>query len=353
MTAKPDIQAVPATQLPPDAHLMQVVAGCFLTQATYVAAKLGVADLLKNNPRPVAELARETSTHERSLYRVLRALAGAGVFREVEPKVFALTPPAEFLLTDTPGSMRDAAIFMGEKWHWQVYAEMLYSVQTGRVGWEKAHGMEVFPFFQQNPEESEIFNRAMTSFSTAVIPALVEAAKENNVFEGVRTLADIAGGHGMLLAGFLHADENLKGVLFDLPHVIEGAPALLAQEGVDERVELVRGDFFAEIPVAADAYMMKFIIHDWDDERSIKILKNIRQSMPENGKVILVEMVVPAGNEPHFAKIQDLEMMVSPGGAERTEQEYRELFAAAGMRLTRVVPTKSPLSFVEAVKATS
>lgn len=337
-------------ELPPQAQLMQVVAGCFMTQAVYVAAKLGIADLLKDKPLSVAALAKETNTHERSLYRVLRTLASAGVFAETDPQIFGLTAPAELLRSDVQGSMRDAAIFMGEKWHWDVYAEMLYSVQTGKVGWEKAHGMEVFPYFQQNPEEYEIFNRAMTSFSTGTMPALIEAAQETDIFANVKTLADIAGGHGTMLAGFLKVNPQIRGILFDLPQVIEGAPELLWREGVADRVEMVAGDFFREVP-AADAYMMKFIIHDWDDERAVKILQNINRAMNENGKVLLVEMVVPVGNEPHFAKIQDLEMLVSPGGVERTEEEYRELLTQAGLKLTRVIPTKSPLSIIEAVRA--
>lgn len=331
----------------PVAHLMQIVLGCFPTQAAYVAAKLGIADLLKDGPRTVAELAEKTSTHERSLYRLLRSLASVGIFTETEARTFDLTPPAEFLLTDHAGSMRDAVIFMGEKWHWSVYSEMLYSVQTGKVAWEKVHGLEVFPYFQQHPDEYEIFNRAMTSLSNNALPAFVEAYD----FAGVDTLVDIAGGHGIVLAGFLKANPQLKGVLFDLPQVIEGAPALLEEEGVADRVKLESGDFFEKVTKGADAYLMKFIIHDWDDERAVRILKNIHRDSAPNARLLLLEIVVPPGNEPHFGKIQDLEMMVSPGGVERTEEEYRELLAQAGFELRHVIPTKSPLSIVEAFKS--
>lgn len=330
----------------PVAHLMQIVLGCFPTQAVYVAAKLGIADLVKAGPRTAADLAGQTNTHERSLYRVLRSLASVGIFTETESNKFALTPAAELLLSNHPGSMRDAAIFMGEKWHWAVYGEMLYSVQTGKVAWEKVHGHEVFPYFQQHPEEYEIFNRAMTSMSTNVLPALVESYD----FAGVDTLVDIAGGHGMLLSGFLKRNPKLKGVLFDLPQVIGGAPLLLKEEGVADRVQLESGDFFEKVPAGADAYMMKFIIHDWDDERSLKILRNIHRDSAPNARLLLFEMVVPAGNEPHFSKIQDLEMLVSPGGVERTEQEYRELLGQAGFELRRIIPTQSPFSIVEAFK---
>ena len=333
-------------KMDPVAHVMQVMLGCFPSQAVYVAAKLGIADLLKDEARTTAELAEKTNTHERSLYRLLRSLASVGIFTETKSKTFALTPPSALLLTDHPGSLRDTAIFMGEKWHWSVYGEMLYSVQTGKVAWEKVHGLEVFPYFQQHPEEYEIFNRAMTSLSMNVLPSLVEAYD----FTGVETLVDIAGGHGTLLSGFLKKTPQLKGVLFDLPEVIKGAPELLEEEGVAARVQLESGDFFETVPKGADAYMMKFIIHDWDDERSLKILKNIHRDSAPNARLLLFEMVVPAGNEPHFSKIQDLEMLVSPGGVERTEREYKELLEQAGFQLRRVIPTKSPLSIVEAFK---
>ncbi|MBA3441288.1 MAG: methyltransferase [Pyrinomonadaceae bacterium] len=333
-------------QMPPDAMLGQLVMGCFVSQAVTVAAKLGIADLLKDKPRSIAELAAETNTNEHALYRVLRALASVGVFAETDDWVFALTPLAEPLLSDRVGSMRDVVIWIGEEFHWRVYGEMLYSVQTGKTAWGHVHGAEVFDYFKQNPAHGEIFNRAMTSFSTGIIPALTEAYD----FSETATLADIAGGHGILLAGFLKANPHLKGILFDVPSVIEGADELLRKEGAADRVEKVSGDFFESVP-AGDAYMMKHIIHDWDDERSIKILKNIHAAMNAGGKVLIIEMVVPDGNEPHFSKIMDLEMLVSPGGVERTAAEYRDLLAKAGFRLTRIIPTKSPYSIVEAVKS--
>jgi ubiquinone/menaquinone biosynthesis C-methylase UbiE len=342
-----NIETVPSQQLPAEVQLMQLLGGCFIPQAIYVAAKLGIADLIAEKPQTIEVLSASTNTHARSLYRVLRTLASVGVFTETDPQTFGLTPLAESLRSDVPNSTRDVAIFMGESWHWRVYGEMLYSVQTGKVAWERVHGMEVFPYFQQNPEEYEIFNRAMTGFSVQVAPAIVEAYD----FSEVNSLVDIAGGHGILLASALKANSNLNGVLFDLPQVIEGAPALLEREGVGNRVEAVSGDFFEAVPEGHDAYMMKHIIHDWDDERSIKILKNIRRAMKDNGRVLIIEQVVPEGNEPHFSKIMDLEMLVSPGGVERTATEYSELLAAAGLRLTRIVPTKSPFSIVEAVKA--
>ncbi len=343
----PDAAAqTPQEAPPPEVILTQIAFGALLTQALYVAAKLGVADLLAAGPRPVAELAAATETHERSLYRVLRSLASAGVFAEVAPKTFGQTPLSERLRTDAPGSMRNGAIFMGEGWHFNVWANMLHSVRTGAPAWGHTHGSEVFEYFARNPEQAEIFNGAMTDMSVGTAPAVVEAYD----FSGFGTLADIAGGPGYLLAQILKANPKLSGVLFDVAPVVEGAASLLEREGVSGRVERVAGDFFRAVP-RADAYIMKHIIHDWDDERATLILRNINEAMGEDDRVLIVETVVPEGNEPHYSKVLDLEMLVSPGGIERTAEEYAELLAGAGLKLSRIVPTRSPFSIVEAVRA--
>ena len=333
----------------PPAHavLNQLAMGSFISQALYVAAKLGVADLLAGGPRPVEELAAETGTHGRSLYRVLRSLASVGVFREAEPKIFALTPLAEPLRTDAADSTRSMMIFAGEEWHWRVIGNMLHSVRTGKPAWEHALGLEVFEWFAANPDAAGLFNATMTELSTSVAPAIVEAYD----YSQFGTLMDVAGGHGYLLAQVLKATPRLRGILFDMPQVLEGAGALLEAEGVADRVELASGDFFASVPEGADAYMMKHIIHDWDDDRCVALLGNIRSAMPDSGKVLIVEMVVPETLEPHPSLLLDLEMLVSPGGVERTAAEYRDLLAAAGLRLSRIVATKSPFSILEAEKA--
>ena len=336
-----------ATAQAPEVFITQLAFGALMTQALYVAAKLGIADLLVEKPQPVGQLAAATNTQERALYRVLRSLAGAGVFQEIEPRVFALTPPAELLRSDAPNSMRNGAIFMGEEWHWRVWGDTLYSVLTGKPAWGHVHGKEVFDYFTANTEQAEIFNRAMTDMSMGTAPAVVEAYD----FSGFKTLADVAGGHGYLLAQVLKANRNLRGILFDVPPVIEGAGAMLEREGVAGQVETIAGDFFASVPAGADAYMMKHIIHDWDDERAVRILRNISAVMPEGGKVLVVETVVPEGNEPHYSKLLDLEMLISPGGQERTAEEYRQLLAVAGLRLSRILPTRSPFSIIEAVRA--
>jgi hypothetical protein len=341
----PDAGAEPQSPSP-EYVLTKMAFGAVVTQALYVAARLGIADLLAAGPRPVAELAAETGTHERSLYRVLRSLAGSGVFAEVAPQTFGLTPVAERLRSDVPGTMRNGLIFMGERWHFNVWANMMHSVRTGQPAWGLTHGAEVFEYFAANPAHAEIFNGAMTDMSVGIAPMVVEAYD----FSGFGTLADIAGGHGYLLAQVLKANPGLSGVLFDVPSVVEGAAALLEREGVAGRVERVAGDFFAGVP-RTDAYVMKHIIHDWDDERATLILKNINEAMGADGRVLIVETIIPEGNGPHYSKVLDLEMLTSPGGVERTAEEYAALLAAAGLKLSRIVPTRSPFSIIEAVRA--
>jgi hypothetical protein len=333
---------------PPAALLMQMLSAPLVTQALRVVSELGIADLLATRARcSVDELAAETGTHAPSLYRFMRALASCGVFAETPQRgVFELTPAAELLRAGVEGSMRDLAIFMGADWHWQVWGDAPYTARTGEAAWEHVHGREVFPYFAEQPEAARVFDNAMTSLSKMVSKAVVEAYD----FSSIAKLADIAGGHGSLLAAILRANPHLKGLLFDVPQVIAGAQAYVEAEGLGQAVELASGNFFESVPAGADAYMMKHIIHDWDDRRALSILRNCHRAMPADGKLLLVEMVVPEGNEPHFAKIQDLEMMLSPGGLERTAAEYRELFAAAGFELTRIIPTASPMSVIEGVK---
>lgn len=328
---------------PPDAILMQMLFGAQMQRSICVVAKLGIADLLAEKPQTAAELAAKTKAHAPSLYRLLRTLASIGIFAETADRKFELTPIAALLREGAPNSMRDFVILMGEDWIWQAWGELMYSVQTGGVAHEKVQGMSSFEFYQRNEEAGKVFNRAMTNFTLAVIPVIVEAYD----FFGMGKLVDIAGGHGLLLAGILKANPQTQGILFDLPFVIEGAGELLEKEGVRHRVELASGDFFQSVPAGADAYMMKHILHDWDDESSIKILRNIHSAMNETGKVLIIEMVVPEGDEPHPSKALDILMLVIEGGKERTKDEYRKLLETSGFRLTRVIPTKSPYSVIE------
>lgn len=341
-------QQLAQQEIPPGAQMLQLVGGAFVAQAVYVAAKLGIADLLKDGPKSAEYLAATTASDERSLFRVLRALASIGAFTEVEPKTFANTPMTDTLCEDHPHSTRELTIWMGEPQHWKVYGELRHSVKTGRPSWDLVHGEPVFPYlFKTNTELGDIFNRAMTSYSAQTIPAILEAYD----FSGAGTIADIAGGYGHLLGAVLEANENSRGVLFDLGAVLEGAPKMLESYGVADRVELVEGDFNAEIPVVADIYMLKHIIHDWYDETNQKILRNIRDNMPDGAKVLIIDAVIPEDNSPHFGKLIDLEMLMSPGGVERTEREFNTLLTNSGLKLTRIIPTQSPVCIVEAEKA--
>jgi hypothetical protein len=333
-------------QIPPEAILMQMLFGGLMQQSISIAAKLGIADLLTEKPQTSDELAAKTNTHEPSLYRVLRLLASAGIFSETSDGKFELTPIAALLRSDAPNSMRDAAIMQGEEWNWRNYGELRHSVRTGGTAQEKAHGVGLFEFLTDNPEDEQMFSRAMVNLSSSVISPIVEAFD----FTSVSKVVDIAGGHGLLLAEILKSNQHLQGILFDQPTVIDGAVETLEKEAINNRVELVSGDFFESVPEGADVYTMKHIIHDWDDEQSIKILQNIHRAMNGKGKVLIVEMVVPEGNEPSPSKMMDVQMLVATGGKERTEVEYRKLLESSGFRLTRIIPTRSPFSIVEAVK---
>ncbi len=347
MTTTNSTAAAPE-MMPPEAQLLQLVSGAFVSAAVYTAAKLGIADLLKDGPKSAAQLSTETETDEHSLYRLLRSLASVGAFAEVAPRTFANTPITETLRSDSPKSTRDLTIWMGEPDHWEVFGHLLHSVKTGEPAWDHVHGEPVFPYlFNTNKELGEIFNRAMTSVSHEAIDSVLEAYD----FAGARTIADIGGGYGHVLAAVLAANPDAKGVLFDLDVVLKGAAEMMESHGVADRVSLVSGDFFSEIPVTADIYILKFIIHDWYDDKNQKILRNIRANMPDDGRVLIVETVVPEGNEPHFSKIIDLEMLMAPGGMERTASEFEKLLADSGLKMTRIIPTKGMMSIVEAVKA--
>jgi hypothetical protein len=331
----------------PDLVLTQTILGSLNAQAVYVAAKLGVADSLANGPKKIDQIAKEVGADESSLYRVLRALASVGVFEEQQDRSFRLTPTAELLRSDVEGSLRDVAIFMGEDWHWSVWGQTLYSVKTGEAAWTRVHGKTVFPYLESNPEAGKIFDKAMSSFSTVARKAVANAYD----FSSLNVVVDVAGGHGKLLTGILETTPDLRGVLFDLPHVIARAKDSEELKRMGSRIDLRGGDFFKSVPSGADGYILKHIIHDWYDPEAIRILTNIRKAMGTYGRVLLIEAVVGERNEPDFAKILDLEMLVSPGGKERTATEYADLFRKSGLKLSRIIPTRSPYSVIEAVAA--
>lgn len=339
-------QTAPAKEIPPQIQMLQIISGFWVARCVYVAAKLGIADLIKDSPKTADELATATGAHSPSLFRVLRALAAVGVITQDSDNRFGGTPLSQTLCSDVPGSIRAFAMTeLGEE-HYPAWGELLYTVRTGGVAFDKAFGEPCWEFFRKNPENAQIFNDAMSGM-TAQANEAIQAVYD---FAGINTIVDVGGGHGGLITGILKKNPSMRGILFDAPQVIEGAKSPVEKSGVAERCQLVGGDFFKAFPEGGDAIVMKWIIHDWNDEQSVAIMKNCHRALPENGKLILIEAVVPATSEPHFSKFIDLNMLVMTGGRERTEGEFRELYEASGFRLTHVVPTESPFSVIEGVK---
>jgi len=333
-------QSIPVS---PQARLSQFLSGFRISQAIGVAAELGIADLLSDGPRSSGELAQATGSHPRALFRLLRALASVGIFTEVEPERFGLTPMAEALQADAPGSQRDTARYTASDTNWPAWGQLGYSIRTGETAFKHVHGLDVWDYRKQHPTANAIFNAVMTSGSALQADAITAAYD----FSGFGTLMDVAGGHGLLLTTILSANPTLRGILAEQPHVVASAGPIMEQSEVADRCTVVAVDFFASVPSGADAYILKWIIHDWDDDRALAILTNCREAMGPNGTLLLAEAVIPPGDTPSPGKFMDLQMMVIPGGQERTEAEYRALFEAAGFRLTRIVPTRSPLSVIE------
>jgi len=278
----------------------------------------------------------------------MRAVSVFGVFKELEEKRFEQTPASDFLRSDHPQSLRPFVLFFPDPLHFRFYSNLMHSVRTGETTGKVTVGTELFDYLKNHPEDSETFNAAMVNMTHMFVPAVLEAYD----FGETQTLVDVGGGHGSVLASILQKYPKMKGILVDIDHVVAGAHPYLKSTGVADRCQTVASDFFKSVPAGGDTYIMKNIIHDWDDERSITILKNIRAALgnTERGKVLLLEIVIGPGANP-LGYLADIEMMVLPGGRERSEQEYRALFAKAGFRLTRIVPTQSPQSVIEAMPA--
>ena len=333
--------------MPPQAVLMQMAMGFIVSQAISVAGKLFIADHLQGGAKTVEELAQLTGTHAPSLYRLMRALASVGVFSKDENERFSNAPLSEFLRSDHPESLRGAVHMICDREHWQSHGNLLQSVKTGEIAFNCTFGMPVFPYFAEHPEVAEIFDNAMTSFSAPVANAVTTAYD----FSGANTIADIGGGHGLLLSTVLQSNKDAKGILFDQPQVVSGANEVLENAGVSDRVEIVSGDFFSAIPVEADVYLMKFIVHDWNDEQCVSILSNLAKSAKPGAKLLLVESVVEEDDSvPSMSKVMDLNMLAMTGGKERTAKEYAALFDQAGFKLVNVHPTSSPMQIVEAIR---
>lgn len=334
------------TAQPPPAVLLQMMTGYWLSQALHTVASLGIADLLANGERSAEDLAAASGANEPALYRVMRALASAGVFSEVKPRQFALSPLADLLRSDVPGSMRSLALLYAEE-QYRAWGDLLHSVRTGEPAFEARYGMSYFDYLAAHPDADAVFNDAMTGWSRQVASGVADTYD----FSPFTTIVDVGGGYGALLASVLQRTPDARGVLFDLPHVVDGAHVVLQASGVLDRCELVGGDFFAAVPEGGDAYILAQILHDWDDARCITILQRIREAIPPHGRLLIVELVIPPTNEPSFGKWLDVHMLVLLSGRERTINEYAALFEAAGFSLGQVVPTQPGPSVIEAIPA--
>ena len=332
----------------PSQAVLGIATGYIASAGLNVAVELEIAERLAGGPRPVADLAVECEADEDALYRSLRMLASFGVFAEGPTRSFANTPSSETLIPNEEGSMHSLIRWICDPLHLRSYAELMHSVRTGKPCFDKVFGMPLFEYMPTAPRESEVFNDAMTDFSAAVIPAVLEAYD----FDGIGTLIDIAGGHGEVLCSILEKYPQMQGVLTDFEHVLAHADEVIDRHRVATRIRREPVDFFKGVPTDGDAYIMKHILHDWDDERSRVILHNIREAMGDGpGRLILLETVLSSGNEPHLGKLIDIEMLTLPGGKERTESEWRTLLESGGFRLTRVIEMKSALCVIEAQRA--
>ena len=329
---------------PPHVQLVQMAMAYWVSDILYVAAKLSLADHLAEGPKSADELSGRTGTHAPSLYRLMRTLANLSILTEDATHRFALTPVGDALKTGAPGSARATILTIASDWHSRGFKHLLYSVETGKSGFEKSLGMPFFDWLSNNPEQASLFNETMVGVHGAEPPAVAAAYD----FADLTTIVDVGGGTGNLLTTILGNYPEARGVLYDLPHVVRNATALIQARGLADRITIEAGSFFEGVPSGGDAYLLSHIIHDWSEEQCLVILGHCRRVMNPDSRLLLIEMVLPDGDTPHPGKMLDMMMLVGPGGQERTEQEYGTLLGKAGLRLIRVVPTGSAVSVVEA-----
>jgi hypothetical protein len=327
-------EIVSGDEADPATTIRRLVDGYQVSQAIHVAAALGIADLLAAESLTSEELARATQTHAPTLYRLLRALAAVGVLRELDGRRFELAPLGERLRSDVPDSVAGWAVHVGRPYYWQAWAGLLDSVRSGETAFRRIHGTDVWSYRSRHPEESAIFDRAMTSLSRRATAALLRSYD----FGRFRSIVDVGGGSGALIAALLGAHPNLQGVLFDQPHVVARSTPLLERAGVVERCRVVGGSFFEAVPDGGDAYVMRGVIHDWEDEEATRILRVVRRAIATNGTLLLIERVIAPPNEGGDAKLSDLNMLVAAGGRERTRDEFAALLDSAQFRLSGVTP---------------
>lgn len=331
-------------------QLLQMITGMWVTQSIHTVATLGIADCIAEGAKDVETLAEQVRCNADYLYRVMRALAGNGIFTEVSPRCFALTPTGQYLRSDVPGSLRSLSLTISDEWQWNCFGDLLETVKTGQSAMQRRYQVQdTFEYLTQvAPKSGEVFDHAMTGWASSIHMAILESYD----FSGLSSLVDIAGGHGVLMSAILKRYPALTGVVFDLPDVVSGATTTLANAAISARCDVVGGSFFETVPSGKDAYMLSHILHDWSDDDCLKILNNIRQAMPETGRLLVVEMLIPNGDTPHFGKLLDVTMLsIFSGGRERTALEYTQLLQQAGFSVQRVVNTSGLVSVLEAVPA--
>jgi hypothetical protein len=347
-TVRTVLQKATRAMVPGSVALLEASQGAWVTQALYVAAKLGIADVLAEGPKTADDVAARVGGHPDSVFRLMRMLAGRSVFSHRADGRFELTALGEALRADVDGSIRPMVLFIGSPEHWAEWGELLHSVQTGRPSPEKLYGKPYFEHLDESPQQAAVFNDAMSTMAALANDLVVPAYD----FSGFRLIVDVGGGHGKLLGAILRSNPTARGVLFDLPSVVAGAGPVLDDAGVADRCAIEAGSFMESVPDGADAYVLKSIIHDWDDPTAEKILRNVRTAIADNGRLLLLEVVLPERATANWGAVLDMEMLVTAGGRERTRAQFADLLARSGFRLNRVVDTATPMmSIVEASPA--
>ena len=328
-------------------QVLAMATGYWLSQCLYVAARLGVADVLAKGPQTADAIARKVGAHAPFLQRVLRALAANGIFAADARGRFRLTPLAQTLRGNRPGSLRDFVLMIVDDYNWNAWGALAHGVTHGVRPFDHVYGLPLFDYLHQHPDKERTFAASMASISSSENEAVARAYP----FGRFTSLVDVGGAHGHLLATILRRHKRLRGILYDQPQVVAGAAksGFVTARDVRGRCEVAGGSFFDGVPTGADGYVMKYIIHDWDDETALRILRHCRAAMARGGRVLVVDHVIPPGNRPNWSKHLDINMMVLPGGKERTRAEFRALLADAGLRLTKIIPTACPLSIIESV----
>ena len=335
------------TAMAPQVQLIQMGVAIWQARAVYAAAELGLADLLSDGPRTTDELAAATQTHPPSLYRLLRGLASIGVLTEVEPSRFSATALGEALRNDAPGAARATILTIAGAWQWKAWDQFLHALRTGESGLRAAFGSDLFEYLTEHPEHGAHFNQAMVGMHGAVAPAVV-AAYDFSRFERV---IDVGGGTGALISSVLRANPPLSGALFDLPETVDQARRRISELRLADRCTIVGGDFFECVPAGYDAQILSHVLHDWTDEQAILILGNCRRSIACNGRLLIVEAVLPEGDEPHHGKLMDLLMLTVTGGIERSEGQFQRLLEAAEFKICEIFETSTHQSVIEAMPA--